>query len=264
MRKDKIVTEILGEELVLTPSEVCEKRFRRKLLGGYDRREVEGFLERVADVLEDLINEIRALKLAQQDQKAQIEQYREMEASLRQALASSQRFADDTLAAARRESESILEEARLKRAQMELDAQRLPESLARDVQLLEQQRSRLRMELIAVLETHRKLLDTHLPEQAATTPASEEGVIYLGEAPPSQAPERQPEPRKPETAKAEAPAPPPRVPTTPTAEELLADELPEAVIFGDRDADEETPLLIPEEPEEDEETLQRFDSDPSR
>src|SRR5690606_34714182 len=118
-------------------------------------------------------------------------------------------------------------------------------------QLLEQQRSRLRMELIAVLETHRKLLDTHLPEQAATTPASEEGVIYLGEAPPSQAPERQPEPRKPETAKAEAPAPPPRVPTTPTAEELLADELPEAVIFGDRDADEETPLLMPEEPEED-------------
>lgn len=170
MRTDKIVTEMLGEEIALTPSDVCGKKFRRTVIGGYDRRQVDRFLERVADVIEHLLEQVRNLKAAQQEQRSRIEEYRDMESTLRTALGASQRLAEDVVGAARREADAIIVEARAKRAQHELDGRRVPEALRREVQVLQEQRERLRAELTAVLETHRMLLDSHL--QAPPVPSS--------------------------------------------------------------------------------------------
>ncbi|MDX9974121.1 MAG: DivIVA domain-containing protein, partial [FCB group bacterium] len=52
VRKDKVVTEMLGEDFAISPSDLCEKKFRRVLTGGYDRKQVDRFLERVADNVE--------------------------------------------------------------------------------------------------------------------------------------------------------------------------------------------------------------------
>lgn len=178
MRKDKVVSEILGEETTLSPSDVCEMRFKRSLRG-YDTTEVDRYLERVADVLEDLIGQVRSLKETVQEQKARIEEFRQMESTWRDALVSSQKFAEDTLAAARREANALLEEARLKRAQESMEAYRLPEALTRDIQALEHQRARLRLEMLSILDTHRQLLDTHIPEQPSYLPSSDTNINYL-------------------------------------------------------------------------------------
>lgn len=178
MRKDKVVSEMLGEETTLSPSDVCEMRFKRSLRG-YDTTEVDRYLERVADVLEDLIGQVRSLKETVQEQKARIEEYRQMESTWRDALVSSQKFAEDTLAAARREANALLEEARLKRAQEAMEAYRLPEALTRDIQALEHQRARLRVEMLSILDTHRQLLDSHIPEQPSYLPSSDTNINYL-------------------------------------------------------------------------------------
>lgn len=171
MRKDKVVTEMLGEDLAITPSDVCDKKFRRAMVGGYDRRQVDRFLERVADAIERLLDQVRALKGTQQEQKGRIEEYRDMETTLRTALSSSQNLAEDILSAARREAQALVEEAHARQAQIELDARRLPDALRREIQLLEQQRDRLRVELGAVLDTHKNLLASHLSPSLGPPPS---------------------------------------------------------------------------------------------
>lgn len=171
-KDDKIVGEILGDEHAITPSDLFAKQFRRSRFGGYDRRDVDDFLEEVADALENLIVQIRVLKDKNEEQRKIMADLKEVEASLRGALVSAQRFGDDVLDSAKREAHVILEEARLKRAQAQLEVSRVPAALTRDIHILEQQRSRLRVEMMAILETHRKLLDSLVPENAMQMPTS--------------------------------------------------------------------------------------------
>jgi len=173
MRKDdKIVGELLGDEHAITPSDLFAKQFRRSRFGGYDRSDVDDFLEQVADALENLIVQIRVLKEKNEEQRKKVADLKEVEASLRNALVSAQRFGDDVLDSAKREAHVILEEARLKRAEAQLEVSRVPAALTRDIHILEQQRSRLRVEMMAILETHRKLLDSLVPEHAMQMPTS--------------------------------------------------------------------------------------------
>ena len=57
MRKEKLIDEVLGEGAGLTPSDLYNTEFRTNLIGGYDKNEVDAFLERVADQFEVLIRE---------------------------------------------------------------------------------------------------------------------------------------------------------------------------------------------------------------
>lgn len=171
MKIDKVVQDVLGEELTLSPSDVLSQQFSRSTFGGYDRKEVDDFLERVAEVVEGLIVQVRALKERIEDQRQTIEELREMEASLRDAMLSSQRLRDDVIDAAKREANAMIEEAKVKKAHAQFEASKLPTALARDIHLMEQQRARLRIEILSILETHRKLIDSLVPEDRSSTQA---------------------------------------------------------------------------------------------
>jgi DivIVA domain-containing protein len=62
MRKDKVISEVLGAETVLTPSEIYAQRFPKSIVGGYSPEAVDEFLHRVADTVELLIEHIKKLK----------------------------------------------------------------------------------------------------------------------------------------------------------------------------------------------------------
>jgi len=163
MRKDKVVSDVLGTEVTITPSDLYHADFKRSNFGGYDKAEVDAYLERLADVLEDLIGQVRDLKERNEDLESEMTDFRAMERSLREAMLSSQRVSDDMVDAARREAKSLIEEARLKKLQSQIEASKVPDALARDINLLKQQRMRLRVEITSILETHRQLLETLIP-----------------------------------------------------------------------------------------------------
>lgn len=163
MRKDKVVSKVLGADITITPSDLYHADFKRSNFGGYDRGEVDAYLERLADVLEDLIGQVREFKEKSEDLESEMKDFRAMERSLREAMLSSQRVSDDMVDAARREAKSLIEEARLKKLQSQIEASKVPDALARDINLLKQQRMRLRVEITAILETHRRLLETLIP-----------------------------------------------------------------------------------------------------
>lgn len=159
MRKDRVVSEVLGEETVLTPSDLYDKEFRRALFGGYQRLDVDAFLERIADALEPLIRQLKGLKAAQEEYKAQIQEHRHMEETLRNALITSQKFGENLIDSARREADTLIAAARVEHERVEANAAKLPVALGQEIAQLQEQRNRLRSEILAILETHKALLD---------------------------------------------------------------------------------------------------------
>ena len=194
MRKDQIVAEVLGEEHAMNPSDIYHQDFKRAIRG-YATAEVDAFLERMADIFERLIEKVRTLKEKNEEQRTALDTYRDMEDTLRSALVSSQKFGDEVLEAAKREAQAILQEARLAQTKTELEAATIPRKLAQQIHQLEQQRSRLRVEMGAILETHRKLLDSLIPEAELEFPS---GFFDAGTpaepAPDPDAPESAPPP----------------------------------------------------------------------
>ena len=162
MRQDKVVSEMLGGESVLAPSDVYSKKFRPALVGGYPRREVDAYLARVADVLEMLIQQVKQLKEQQEEHKGRLQQYHEMEQTLQSALSASQKFGEDALDAARHEADSLIAAARLEKERTLASAAQLPDALDREIRQLRQQRDRLLNEVQGILASHKALLDSHV------------------------------------------------------------------------------------------------------
>jgi cell division initiation protein len=117
MAEDKLVSRVLGPDQILTPSEISNAIFRIALVGGYKKREVEIYLDSVADTIETLIAENRSLK-------EELETHRKMETSLRAALFSTQKLSENVLDSAKREADALVKEARVKAERILLEAER--------------------------------------------------------------------------------------------------------------------------------------------
>ena len=158
-RKDKIIAETLGEEETLAPSDLYNTDFKTVFLGGYDKNEVDTMLERAADVLEALANEVRELRKDNSELKELVNFYRETEEGLREALVSAQKLGENVLEAAKQEAEAIVQEARLTKAKTYRAAATVPTALKAEIDALQAIRDRLRSDLQAILETHSALLE---------------------------------------------------------------------------------------------------------
>lgn len=158
MRKDRVVSEVLGEELAITPSDLYNTEFKNAIMGGYDKQDVDAFLERVADVFESVINQVRELKEELEQQKDKMQAMADMEHTLRNALISAQKYGENIQEAAVREANALLEEARLEKQRAMLSAAELPTELRAEIQELKNERNRLRTDLRAVLAAHSALL----------------------------------------------------------------------------------------------------------
>lgn len=158
MRKDKVIQDVLGDESLLSPSDLYNTAFKNALVGGYDKDEVDEYLERVADSMEALINRVRSLKEELEAQRAKVEEVRDMENTLRNALVTSQKFGENIEESARRQADAVVQEAEAQRERLLLESRRLPEELQREINSLRAERDRLRTDLRAVLAAHSALL----------------------------------------------------------------------------------------------------------
>lgn len=156
--KDKLVSEIFGEEAVLTPSDLYSQEFGRVLFGGYRPQEVDTFLERVADIVEHLNQRVSELKKQQ-------EEYRQMEDTLRSALVASHQLGENLVESARREAETLIGSAQAEKERIERGALNMPDALRAEIRRLREQRDRLRAEIRAVLASHQAMLDSHAPTE---------------------------------------------------------------------------------------------------
>ena len=112
---------------MLTPQEVSEHAFAKASFGGYNMAMVDEFLDLLTVDYTSLYNENAVLKSKMKVLADKVEEYRSTEESMRKALLTAQRLADDMVREAEAKKASLLQEA-------EADAQRRIEQLRQEIQ----------------------------------------------------------------------------------------------------------------------------------
>ncbi len=99
--------------MALTPLDITNKEFKKKLVGGYDRDDVDEFLDQIIREFEVLIKENTSFKEQAELLNQRVEQYRALEETINKTLVIAQETAEEIKSNARREADLIIQEARL-------------------------------------------------------------------------------------------------------------------------------------------------------
>lgn len=144
-----------------------QHRTFKKALQGYDRSEVDQFLDELIETLEDEAQARAALEAEVADLKERISHFKAMEESLQHTLLLAQRTADEVKAAAHKEADLIKAEAKVA-SDRELAAlgDRTAEA-KREYQRALETAEKAKSELRSLLMTHLALLE----RTAAAAPA---------------------------------------------------------------------------------------------
>ncbi len=105
----------------LTPLDIQQQRFKTTWRG-YDREEVETFLEMVSEDVESLLQECNKLKKELQKCEALLVDFRENERAIQQTIMTTQKVSDDLKRNAQREAELIISEAKVAAGRIMNDA----------------------------------------------------------------------------------------------------------------------------------------------
>ncbi len=148
----------------LTPLDVQQMQFPVRVRG-FGRREVERFLDDVAQTLEGLTRDNQALRDKLAATEEQLASLRKSESSLTQALVSAQAAAEDVKQTAQRDAELIVKEAELKASELLREARQDLTSLQREVADMRKQRLLAIERLRATLQTFERMLALELTDE---------------------------------------------------------------------------------------------------
>lgn len=165
----------------ITPNEILQKKFSQSLRG-LKPEEVNDFLKLVASEFEELLRDnLQLLEQVSQLEEA-VDEYRHMESTLKNTLISSQKIGQEIKEEAERKSNILIRESELEAERIVQKAKQRKERLEEETFQLLSQHKRFRAELMALVETHRKmvqsqdsrlLLDYDLKDTHDAQPAAE-------------------------------------------------------------------------------------------
>jgi cell division initiation protein len=144
--------------LAVTPIDMRQARFA-SAMRGFERSEVTAFLEEAATDFEAALRENERLRSDIVRLEASLEQYRELENSLKSTLISAQRISDDMRANAEKEAARIVREAEGQAALMKEKAQARLEEMDRDIEALRQRRRDAEVSIEATISTLQNSLE---------------------------------------------------------------------------------------------------------
>jgi cell division initiation protein len=153
----------------ITPLDIQQMVFKVSFRG-YDKEEVNRFLEELAETVELLNrdNAVQREKIVFLEQ--QIAELKRTEVTLSNTLISAQSLAEEVKRSAQRESELVIKEAELKAGEMIRQARTELNNTQRDLTALQKQRLLMVERLRATLRTFERMLEVE--EQEAFTDAA--------------------------------------------------------------------------------------------
>jgi cell division initiation protein len=142
----------------VTPLDIQQQQFKTRFRG-FDIREVDTFLEQMAETVESLQkknqnlgDEVRRLEL-------EIQGYRKREETFKRALLNSQKVLDQMKDNARRSAELIIAEAEVKAEKILNKAHNRLAQLHEDITELKRQRTQIEVQISSIIEAHSRLLE---------------------------------------------------------------------------------------------------------
>jgi len=143
----------------LTPLDIRKQEFR-KGMRGLDADEVYAFLSTVADEYEAVINDNKALRERLLELDDKVQEYRNMEKTLRDTLLTAERVTVEAKENARRESDLIVKEAQIEAEKALRDIRTASMRLRQEIQELRQQRDSYLSRMRILVESHVKFIET--------------------------------------------------------------------------------------------------------
>ncbi|TAM61196.1 DivIVA domain-containing protein [bacterium] len=170
----------------ITIVDIQHKTFK-KAIQGYAREDVDQYLDEIIESLEDDTQERAAMEAELLDLKERISHFKAMEESLQNTLLLAQRTADEVKAAAHKEADLIVRQARIEAEKEVATLRDQIESAQRERQHAFAEREKARNELRGLLLTHLALID----ERNAGVESAGNGVAAGATAPAPQPPARE-------------------------------------------------------------------------
>jgi cell division initiation protein len=167
----------------ITPLDIQQMVFKVGFRG-YDKEEVNRFLEELAETVEELNrdNAVQREKIVFLEQ--QMTELKRTEATLSNTLVSAQSLAEDVKRSAQREAELVVKEAELKAGEMMRQARVELTNTQRDLTALQKQRLLMVERLRATLRTFERMLEVEEQEAFQDGPATPEHKLE-GESSPA-------------------------------------------------------------------------------
>ena len=96
---------------MLTPIDIHNRQLKPAKIGGYDKKDIDDFMEEIIASYEELYNENRVLKEKITSLSEGIQYYKKMEGTLQKALVLAEKTSSETQEAAKSQADSVITEA---------------------------------------------------------------------------------------------------------------------------------------------------------
>ena len=166
----------------ITPLDVRGHRFAVRMRG-YDREEVQSFLNFVSEEFEKVVSEVSGLREETSQIKSSLGDLTERERILKETLFTAQKLSEDIKEEAKREGRLVLREADLRGQKLLDQVQRKVSQLEDSIRGLKMERDAFERRLRSLLEQHLKLLEMHREEEELS-----DKLTFIKQKPPEQAP----------------------------------------------------------------------------
>ena len=152
--------------MLLTPLEIQQKQFRVRFFRGLDAKDVESFLQKVADLMSAHLKQIDELKRELDGKERQLGEHREREQTLKNTLVSAQKTVEQMKVNAQKEAKLLVSEAEVKAERILNNAHNRLAQIHEDIAELKRQRTQFELKLRATIETYQKMLDMQKEEES--------------------------------------------------------------------------------------------------
>ena len=160
----------------ITPLDIQQQKFKTRIRG-FDIREVDAFLEQVANVFESLHRTHKGMQEEVRRLEIEIQGYRKREETFKRALLNSQKVLDQMKDNARKSAELIIAESEVKAEKILNNAHNRLAQLHEDISELKRQRTQIEVQIGSIVEAHSKLLE--LSKEGAKTMDEEDAKLKV-------------------------------------------------------------------------------------
>ena len=141
----------------LTPIDIQQQQFRTAL-SGFDKKEVDAFLDLVASSFEELLHENNRFQAEVRRLESSLDDYREREKTLKETMITATRISEDIKEGARKESQIVIGQAEMQAEQIIHNAHQRLLRIMEDIDELKRQKAQFESGLSSMLKSHEKLL----------------------------------------------------------------------------------------------------------
>jgi len=147
----------MSNGIKVSPLDIQQKRFH-VAFRGYERTEVEMFLDLVRDEMETLVREITDLREFRQSYDLRLKELNEKEETVKNTMLMTQKLMEDQKDNARREAAVIIKEAEFKRQQILSAGQDEKSKLDLDIQELKRRKHHFLQDMKKVMQMHQEMV----------------------------------------------------------------------------------------------------------